>query len=427
MNETVSWKEEFPLIYGYGAIVPRFTGSISVIASSIIIYLIIRSDDKLGSVYHRIMFGMTIADVISSTAMALTSLPMPRDLTPYNLPYADVWVGTRLGNKYTCSAQGFFFNFGIIAMFAYNGMLCLYYALTIAFKMKEETVARCIEPIMHIFVIGLALSISITILILNGFTPNGRDAFCSVTLRIDGLVSEHTSNMIYLGLMLFIILLILISFSCIIGKFIHTAAMLRKLSHKIPDSPAASVLVEVNTNTKVILVQALAYITALMITLSTPIARAIMEKEPVWLLILPVFTLPLQGLFNAVIFISHKIYNYRRIHPHTSRYEVLCKLFAGDVNDHILFSHLSVVEIRNKREEKEEEEEDGEEEKEEEEEEEEEEQITESQIENENNDDYDSHLWGGLSKSSSSGNSSSVEIRNLNSSMFGVSTVSSID
>ena len=133
MNETVSWKEEFPLIYGYGAIVPRFTGSISVIASSIIIYLIIRSDDKLGSVYHRIMFGMTIADVISSTAMALTSLPMPRDLTPYNLPYADVWVGTRLGNQGTCSAQGFFFNFGIIAVFVYNGMLCLYYALTIAF------------------------------------------------------------------------------------------------------------------------------------------------------------------------------------------------------------------------------------------------------------------------------------------------------
>jgi hypothetical protein len=399
MNETISWwTEQFPLIDGYGAIVPRFTGTISVVASSIIIYLIIRSDDKLGSVYHRIMFGMSIADVISSTAMALSSLPMPRDLTPYNLKYADVWVGTRLGNKGTCSAQGFSFFFGINAMFAYNGMLCLYYAFTIAFRMKEYKVVRFIEPIMHIFSIGLALTVSIINLIAGSYNPNGREAWCTVSGPSRALGGSKVRNMIYLVLSLFLLALTMISFSCVIGRFMHTAAMLRKLSHKTPNSPAASVLVEVSANTKVVLIQALAYISALLITLSTPIARAIVYNEPVWLPRLQLFLLPLQGLFNAIIFISHKIYNYRRIHPKTSRYEVFCKLFAGDVNDHILLSQMSVLETHNNREE---------------------------EIEVENDEDYDSHLWSGLSQSSGSVNSSLVESRDENQSMFGISTISS--
>jgi len=67
----------------YAAAVPKITGSISAVSSSLIIYLICRSKPKLSTIYHRIMFCMSVADILASTAMALTTLPMPRNDDPY--------------------------------------------------------------------------------------------------------------------------------------------------------------------------------------------------------------------------------------------------------------------------------------------------------------------------------------------------------
>ena len=95
----------------FAAIVPRITGSMSVISSSLIITIILRSTRKLSTVYHRIMFGMSCADILGSIAMSLTTLPMPSEDVP------STWAGTRLGNVYTCTAQGFLFILGIFCMF----------------------------------------------------------------------------------------------------------------------------------------------------------------------------------------------------------------------------------------------------------------------------------------------------------------------
>jgi hypothetical protein len=84
-------------------------------------------------------------------------------------------------------------------------------------------------------------------------------------------------------------------------------------------------------NTKVVFVQALAYVTSFFITLSVPIANQIfilfayhdeeqfsegqkrkVEDDHVIILRMMIVLLPLQGLFNALIFVYHKIYNYRR-------------------------------------------------------------------------------------------------------------------
>jgi hypothetical protein len=61
----------------YAAVMPRFSGSLSAISSAAIIYVILRSEKGLSGIYHRIMFGMSTADILGSLAMALTSLPMP--------------------------------------------------------------------------------------------------------------------------------------------------------------------------------------------------------------------------------------------------------------------------------------------------------------------------------------------------------------
>jgi hypothetical protein len=67
----------------YGAIVPRMTGFLSAISSMLIMYVIVRSSRGLSTIYHRIMFGMSVFDIFTSVAMGLTTLPMPKD---------DIWT-----------------------------------------------------------------------------------------------------------------------------------------------------------------------------------------------------------------------------------------------------------------------------------------------------------------------------------------------
>ena len=55
--------------------------------------------------------------------------------------------------------------------------------------------------------------------------------------------------------------------------------------------------------------------------------------------------MPLQGLFNALTFTYHKIYNYRRIHPDVSRFHVLMLVFYGKADDEVLFSRISMISI----------------------------------------------------------------------------------
>jgi hypothetical protein len=123
----------------YAALVPRFTGSLSAISSALIIYIILRSQTRLSSIYHRIMFGMSLADICGSIAMALTSLPMPSYM-PQEEVFGYSWAGTRLGNQYTCNAQGFFSTFGMASVLCFDVMLCVYYACSIAFSMKERNI-----------------------------------------------------------------------------------------------------------------------------------------------------------------------------------------------------------------------------------------------------------------------------------------------
>jgi len=64
----------------YGAIVPRITAGTSAVSSFLILYLLLRSKTKLSTIYNRIMFGMSMADVLGSLAMSLTTLPMPVEM-----------------------------------------------------------------------------------------------------------------------------------------------------------------------------------------------------------------------------------------------------------------------------------------------------------------------------------------------------------
>jgi hypothetical protein len=116
------------------------------------------------------MFGMSLADICGSIAMALTSLPMPSYM-PKEEIFGYHWAGTRLGNEYTCDAQGFFAFFGMECMFNYSAMLCVYYACAIAFMIKEKNIKKYAEPFIHGIPIVTSLGFTIMPLFYELYKP----------------------------------------------------------------------------------------------------------------------------------------------------------------------------------------------------------------------------------------------------------------
>jgi len=187
---TITSKSEF------AAIAPRFSGGLSALSSLLIIYVILRGDKKLSTIYHRIVLGMSCADVVGSTAMALTTLPMPAidpDIELKTPSGVDIlqYAGKRLGTVQTCKAQGFLVLFGFTTMLGYNVTLCVYYACVIGFKMKEKTVKKRVKPFLHLAPLVTGIGSASLPLILGDLYNPGADPWCTLTS-----VGEHSTTQI---------------------------------------------------------------------------------------------------------------------------------------------------------------------------------------------------------------------------------------
>merc|ERR1719197_478155 len=89
------------------ALVPKCTGSLSLVGSLFIMQDVIRDKRKRSeSVYHRIMLGLSLFDSFASVVNVLSTWPTPMD-------QADrIFLAS--GSTETCTAQGFFNELGNI-------------------------------------------------------------------------------------------------------------------------------------------------------------------------------------------------------------------------------------------------------------------------------------------------------------------------
>lgn len=302
------------------------------------------------------MFGMSTADIIGSISMGLTSLPLPQEL-PYNYT---VFYGTRIGNDQTCQAQGFAHVFGIMTMFAYNGMLCVYNACVIYFRMKEPTIQKWVEPVFHILPLSIGLGVSIFALIHDLFHPTDWDSWCSIaSIEPAYLETEESErynwytqnkhnndkNVIVLTGILFGI--IIISFVLVVYRVMQMEFSIQKSRYMFKRQSdlvtRTENVIEVHKNSKVVTAYVFAYMLSFSITLGIMLIRAVIN-EPRWLIFLSFTLIPLQGFFNLFIFSWHKVYNYRRVHRDVSVWDSLLILFKG-TEEPILFSRISFVSI----------------------------------------------------------------------------------
>ena len=311
------------------------TASLSTLASILIIFIICRSITKTGSVYHRIMFGMSFYDIIQSLAMSFTTMPMPTDMI------YEQFEGLIIGTQSSCRAQGFLFVCGSLSSLTYNVVLCWYYLCALHFQMTEDDIRKYVEPFFHIlpFVVSLALSwLSLNYDLIH---PSPYISFCmpmpypywctdeSDCLNREDYGSERSwillrASSVVLGIMYSSAI---ISLVVVVLSVYKRERRFRRSANEVTTEEDAmnSWLIQEYRNdlviTKNAMKQSLYYIAALIAVYFVPIIRTmetvineesfIIETSPVSQ-ILHFLLRPSQGVFNLLIFVQAKVLLLRR-------------------------------------------------------------------------------------------------------------------
>lgn len=119
------------------AMLPKVSGSLSVIFSTLIICTVARDHKKRSRTYHRLLVGISLVDISSSFWLGLSTWPIPKSDNV-------LWS---VGNDITCNLQGFFIQFGISSSF-YNASLSIYFLLVIRYGWQDSRIKR-LEPWLH--------------------------------------------------------------------------------------------------------------------------------------------------------------------------------------------------------------------------------------------------------------------------------------
>ena len=134
------------------ALLPKFTGFLSLLGSLFIFQDITFHKKSAHRVYHRLVLGLSCSDMAASFMNILSTWPIPEGTS-------GVFLAS--GTTQTCTAQGFFAELFNMATPLYNASLCAYYVLVIRQGWSEDMIRSRAEPVMHILPITVALTISI--------------------------------------------------------------------------------------------------------------------------------------------------------------------------------------------------------------------------------------------------------------------------
>jgi hypothetical protein len=151
-------------------IIMRTSGSVSTIASTCLAVHILRSNHGLSTTYHRLVFGLSVGDIMSSFGYyVLGSTMAPKEMN-YFLPYAQ-------GNMTTCTAQGFLINAGANVVALYNCSICLYYLAIIRYNKKDEYIRNKLEPWFHGIAIVIPLVCGSILIAMKAYNVNESACF----------------------------------------------------------------------------------------------------------------------------------------------------------------------------------------------------------------------------------------------------------
>lgn len=150
-------------------IVQITTASISFFASLSIAMMILTSFGGLKSPYRRIIFGLSLSDVLQSFSLMVG---------PFAVSFDDPSPWSR-GTDFTCSANGFLLMLGGAAIPMYTFALCYYYFCKLKRSMPDETFTRIIEWKIHLAIWFISFAGCISSLFTKSFHTDYYHGFCA--------------------------------------------------------------------------------------------------------------------------------------------------------------------------------------------------------------------------------------------------------
>ncbi|GFH55597.1 hypothetical protein CTEN210_12073 [Chaetoceros tenuissimus] len=269
------------------------------------------------------MFGMSIGDCIVSLAIALTTIPMPRDVI---YPFAQ----SSYGNIHTCNAQAYASIGGQGATFWMSLVLYIYYGCSLVFHMKDVTFRKWIETPMVTFFILLLFSPLLYLHNVESLNPSPSIVWCTrrdypdkCTKDTDpdcreGGRGDFTAVWITITLATFAFLII--DMCLIVFSFYRAERKLKELKEEHDTTAVADrdeftdgELSKTRRDKRRITKEALMYIASFFAIWIFPVVYAdLVESKdsfkdiPV-LAALRLFFQPLQGFLNMLIFFYHKM------------------------------------------------------------------------------------------------------------------------
>ena len=146
------------------------TASVSLVASSALSIKIASSG--LDSPYRRLIFGLSISDVMQSAALITGAFSTPDKSV---VPQA-IWG---MGNRATCAANGFFFSMGMGCMPMYFCAICYYYLCKLKKNMTDDSFCKGREWKIHWFIILVNFSICVVAIATQSLNPAAYGTFCT--------------------------------------------------------------------------------------------------------------------------------------------------------------------------------------------------------------------------------------------------------
>lgn len=305
------------------SILGAISGSLSILGSSLIVYRVYKNRHST-SPYDRIMLGLSICDIVSSFSFGLGPLLLPTDTS------TRAWAS---GNERTCNFLGFLTQFSFCAVW-YNGLLSLYYLMTVRFGVKRQVFAKKYEPYMHCLSLAFFLSTSISGLIIGLYSELEITQGCWIGQFPAGCEATDTCKgttigWIFAGLPFVVVYLGLPINNIVIFLFVRKRLGVTDPTTGEQRSPRNLREEEQCLRVNEVATQGLMYVIFFYVAYTPAFIIRVLEglgldgeaEEDIYpVLLLNSILLPLQGIFNVFIYVRPNYVRVRHAFPEQSRF-----------------------------------------------------------------------------------------------------------
>jgi hypothetical protein len=323
--------------------------------------VIAKSKQKLSTTYHRIMIGLSSYDIFLSVATGLSTVLLPKDLITEmeRFKYQDLNFPVE-GTTETCHAQGWLVLFGWIGTSGTTLFLCFYYVL-VCLRVQETTIRKFVEPMCYPVIMISSIIVASILLKKNMVNINDEfpycilgefPQFCSHDPDIECEVDKSEIGKVARPMFLVnatVFGLMSLSMIFIVFTVFRSEQRLNRIRSSEQENKDESG-VQQKSETRSIVVQALMYVLAYGLTWLPIIGQIFAENGGrTGFRGFAVFCLGLQGFWNALIFIYHKVLLVRRSNQDLSRFEAFKSVLRSPSQvPNLILSDIDNVEIEDR-------------------------------------------------------------------------------